>query len=80
MRRTIRGTTTTITTMTTIFNFLKIAVAHAQESIPLPAGFASSTAAQSAGFISDWSTWLTLIAGVLLVSVIIEVLVGALRK
>jgi len=81
--RTILGTTTKMmmmTMMTNIINLLKISVAHAQVSVPLPANLASSTGLQAATFISDWSTWITLIAGVVLVAVIIEVLVGALRK
>jgi hypothetical protein len=55
-------------------------VAHAQASIPLPSGFASATASQAAQTLSDFSSYLYLILGVILATVIIEIIIGALRK
>jgi hypothetical protein len=62
-----------------MINFL-LNIAHAQQSIPLPASLASSTAAQAAQTISDFAPYLYLILGVILATVIIEIIIGALRK
>jgi hypothetical protein len=67
--------------MTNFLISLLISTAHADPiSIPLPAGFATSVAAQASQNISDWQTLIYLIAGVLLVAVLIDILIGALRK
>lgn len=55
--------------------------AYAQAvSIPLPANLATSTGAQAAQTLSDLSPYLILILGVILGVVIVEVLIGALRR
>jgi len=49
-------------------------------SIPLPANLATSTGAQAAQTLSDMSTYIYLVLGVILAAVLIEILIGALRK
>jgi len=60
-------------------NFL-INIAHAQVSIPLPTGFATGTAAQAAQTLTDLNPYTLLILGVILAVVILEIIIGALRK
>ena len=49
-------------------------------SIPLPANLATSTGAQAAQTLNDMSTYIYLVLGVILAAVLIEILIGALRK
>jgi hypothetical protein len=47
--------------------------------IPLPGNFVSSTTGVMAGMLTDLSPYITLVLGVILVVVIIEMIVGAIR-
>jgi len=46
----------------------------------LPEGLVSSTTAVMSDFISGMSDYITLVLGVILAVVVIEILIGALRK
>jgi len=48
--------------------------------ITLPANFATDVASSTSDMISSFSPLLILIIGVLLVGVVIEIIIGALRK
>jgi type II secretory pathway component PulF len=48
--------------------------------ITLPPNFVASTTATMADLVSDLSPYITLIIGVLLAVVVIEILLGILRK
>jgi len=48
--------------------------------IPLPASFISSTTGYMADIISDLSGYLTLVIGVILGVIVVEILINALRK
>ena len=62
-----------------IINFL-IPAAHAQASIPLPTSFATSVAAQAAQTITDLNPYTLLIVGVILATLIISIIIDALKK
>jgi len=62
-----------------MINFL-VSKVFAQASIPLPTNLVSSTAAQAAQTLSDFSGYLYLVLGIILATVIIEIIIGALRK
>lgn len=48
--------------------------------ITLPANFMGSTTASMAALITDLSPYITLVIGILLAVVVIEIIIGAIRK
>lgn len=48
--------------------------------IALPTNFTASTTAVAADFVNDLSAYIYLILGVILALVIVEVIIGAIRK
>ena len=60
-------------------NLIKIAEAQAV-SIPLPANLATSTGAQAAQTLNDMSVWIYLVGGIILAALLIDILIGALKK
>lgn len=58
-------------------------LAHAQSvtsSLPLPTSFSSNIMAEAGTLFNDWSSYIELIAGVILAAIVIEILINALRK
>jgi hypothetical protein len=48
--------------------------------ITLPANFMASTTATMADLFSDLSPYITLIIGILIAVVVVEIIIGAIRK
>lgn len=48
--------------------------------ITLPSDFTSGIASNTSALASDFSPYLTLVLGILLLAVVVEIIIGALKK